>query len=310
MQHVLKLEDVRIEKPSLVSIGVFDGVHLGHQALIKKLVHEAHSQDKQAVVLTFYPHPDVVLHDIQERYYLTSPEQRAKYMGELGVDIVITHPFDETVREISAAVFVDKLVDFVRMKGLWVGKDFALGYEREGNVDFLAAQGQEKDFTVTPIELIAPEDAEMRISSSQIRQLLRDGRVFDAKELLGRPYAVIGQVVEGNKRGRTIGFPTANTAVWSQQVIPANGVYAGWATVKGERFMAVANVGIRPTFDGTSITVEPYILNFDRIIYGETLELAFEKRLRGEQKFSGIDALKAQLQKDIEQGQKYLEGLS
>jgi riboflavin kinase/FMN adenylyltransferase len=310
VQHVSKLEEVRLDKPALVSIGVFDGVHLGHQALIKKLVEEAAAQDKQAVVLTFHPHPDIVLGDIQDRYYLTSPEQRAEYLGALGVDVVITHPFDESVREIRAVEFVDNLVNHVKMSGLWVGRDFALGYQREGNIDFLSLQGAEKDFNVTPIDLLSLEHAEKRISSSQIRQLLQSGEVTTAKTLLGRPYTVRGQVVEGDKRGRTIGFPTANTAIWDKQVVPLNGVYAGWVTVQGERFMAVANVGIRPTFDGTSLTVEPYLLGFNRNIYGETLELAFEKRLRGEQKFSGIDALKTQLQQDIEQGRNYLVGLS
>lgn len=310
MQHVSKLEDVRVEQSTLVSIGVFDGVHLGHQALIKKLVAEAHAQDKQAVVLTFHPHPDVVLHDIQERYYLTKPNQRAEYMAALGVDVVVTHAFDETVREIRATDFVDKLVNYVKMTGLWVGRDFALGYEREGNVEFLSEQGSEKSFNVTPIDLLSLEHAEKRISSSQIRKLLQLGDVAEAKQLLDRPYTVRGEVVEGDKRGRTIGFPTANTAVWDKQVIPAKGVYAGWVTVQGERFMAVANVGIRPTFNGTALTVEPYILDFNRDIYGETIELAFEKRLRGEQKFSGLDALKAQLQQDIEQGKNYLVGLS
>jgi riboflavin kinase/FMN adenylyltransferase len=146
-----------------------------------------------------------------------------------------------------------------------------------------------------------------RFSSNMIREHLEKGEVKQAAQLLGRSYHVEGTVIEGDKRGRLIGFPTANLAVWEQQVLPANGVYAGWVTLGNERFKAAVNVGVRPTFDGTKVMVEPHLLDFDRNIYGETLSLTFEARLRGEQKFDGIEALKAQLKQDVQQGREILE---
>jgi riboflavin kinase/FMN adenylyltransferase len=306
MQHVASLADVEIDKPSVVTIGIFDGIHRGHQALIQRIVETAHQAQRLAVVLTFHPHPDVVLRNIETRYYLTTPEYRARLLGDMGVDVVVTHPFDNNVRSIRAAEFVVKLVKHLHMKDLWVGKDFALGYKREGNVDFLTKMGAELDYTVSPIELVGKNNGGDTITSTAIREHLEKGEIEAAAKLLGRSYCVSGEVVEGNKRGRTIGFPTANMAVWEQQVLPANGVYAAWATLGAERFMAVTNVGVRPTFDGTTITVEPHLLNFDRDIYGEILSLTFEARLRREQKFDSIESLKAQLHRDIAQGRDLL----
>jgi riboflavin kinase / FMN adenylyltransferase len=309
MKHVTRLEDVQLEQPSMITIGVFDGVHRGHQTLIEQLLTDAHDLGWQALVLTFYPHPDVILGDIQDRYYLTTPEHRAELLGNMGVDVVVTHPFNDEIRRISAADFVDKLVKHLNMKSLRVGSDFVMGYEREGNVAYLTELGKERDFDVRPLELFKAEGEFKHISSTAIRELLQAGAVEDAAYLLGRSYCIEGEVIKGDQRGRLIGFPTANMAVWEQQVLPAYGVYTGWVTLGDERFMAVTNVGVRPTFEGDAVTVEPHILDFDRDIYGETLRLTFEKRLRGEQKFDGIDALKAQLNRDIAQGRALLEAM-
>jgi riboflavin kinase/FMN adenylyltransferase len=306
MIHVRQLDTIQLDKPSMVTIGVFDGVHRGHQALLRHLVNEAHADERQAVVLTFHPHPDVVLHNIEGRYYLTTPEQRAEYLGEMGVDVVVTHPFDESVRTIRAAAFVDKLIQALNMNCLRVGTDFALGYQREGNVDYLTELGVEKGYEVRPIELVTLNGDEERISSSVIRELLEEGNIAKANDLLGRAYTVQGEVIKGDQRGRTIGFPTANMKVWEQQVLPAQGVYAGWASLGDERIMAVTNLGVRPTFDGHTLSLEPHLLDFDRDIYGEILSLSFEHRLRAEQKFSGLDALKAQLNQDIANGRDLL----
>ena len=307
MLHVKSLVDAQIDKASVVTIGVFDGVHRGHQALIKQIVETAHAADQLAIVITFFPHPDVVIRNIEGRYYLTTPDYRAELLGAMGVDMVITHPFDEAIRSMRAADFVDKLVNNLHMKDLWVGQDFALGYQREGNVEFLTKMGQERGYSVSPIELVTQANGNDEIiTSTRIRELLENGEVEKVATLLGRSFCVSGEVIEGDKRGRTIGVPTANMAVWEQQSLPTNGVYAGWVMVGAERFMAATNVGIRPTFDGTTITVEPHILDFDRDIYGETISLTFERRLRGEKKFSGIDELKAQLQRDIARSREVL----
>jgi riboflavin kinase/FMN adenylyltransferase len=289
----------------MVTIGVFDGVHRGHQHLIKRLVEEAHKVGRAAVVLTFFPHPDRVLRGLKGRYYLTSPEQRAEQLLALGVDCVVTHPFDEDVRQMRAAAFVDELVSHLKMSSLWVGSDFAMGYKREGNVAFLREQGIQKGFDVHPIDLIVAEGE--TVSSTLIRQALDEGEMEKATEWLGRAYALRGEVIHGQKRGRQIGFPTANVAVWDEQVIPRNGVYAGWAMLGDERFMAMTNVGVRPHFDGSSITVEAYLLDFDRDIYGRQLTVTFDKYLRPEAKFNSLQALIDKINEDVRLGRAWLE---
>lgn len=309
MNHVTQLEDVYLNQSSMLTIGVFDGVHRGHQALISQLVSDAHERGWKAVVLTFFPHPDLVVRNIEGRYYLTTPEQRAKLFVELGVDLVVTHPFNDEIRHIRAADFVDKLVKHLKLKCLRVGTDFVMGYKREGNVQYLTELGKERGYEVRPLELLKANGDAYRISSTIIRENLEAGQIEDAARLLGRSYCVEGEVIKGDQRGRLIGFPTANMKVWEQQVLPKFGVYTGWATLGNERFMAVTNVGIRPTFEGNTITVEPHLLDFDREIYGETLKLTFEQRLRGEQKFDGIESLKTQLHQDIAEGRARLEAL-
>lgn len=307
MIHVYSLQDVQLDQPSIVTIGVFDGVHRGHQALMQQLVTTAKETNQKSVVLTFFPHPDVVLRGITGRYYLSTDKYRAKLFGDLGVDVVVTSTFDEDLRTIRAADYVDSLVNYLNMKTLWVGADFAMGYQREGTVSYLAELGMQKSYEVHSLDLVTYNHDGKRISSSAVRSYLQAGAVDKATELLGRSYCVQGEVIRGDRRGHSIGFPTANMDVWNLQILPAYGVYAGWATLGDETFMAVTNVGVRPTFSGTDVTVEPHILDFDREIYGETLSLTFETRLRGEQKFNGIEELKAQLHKDIATGRKFLE---
>ncbi|GAB4522272.1 MAG: bifunctional riboflavin kinase/FAD synthetase [Anaerolineae bacterium] len=307
MIHTYDLANIHLIKPSVVTIGVFDGMHRGHQHLIRRLVTEAHDHNQLAVVMTFHPHPDVVLRDITGRYYLTTPEQRATFMFDLGVDCVVTHPFNEAVRQIRAADFVDQLVRHLKMERLWVGDDFALGYKREGNVAFLREQGTHKGFTVDVIDMVHTDDA--RVSSTLIREALTEGRIEDVREWLGWSYALSGEVIHGKKRGRTIGFPTANIAVPEDLVIPANGVYASWVYLNGEKHMAMTNVGVSPTFGNDEVTVEAYILDFDRDIYGQTLTITFEKYLRPEAKYNSLQELIDQIHRDVAFGREYLASL-
>jgi riboflavin kinase / FMN adenylyltransferase len=309
MQHFYHLHDVSLSQPSTVTVGVFDGVHLGHQSLLRRLAEHAHTHNQLAVVMTFFPHPDVVLRGIEERYYLTTVERRAALLGELGIDVVITHPFNAETRQIRATQFVDDLLRHLNMASLWATPDFALGYQREGNVAFLREQGAEKGFTVTTIELLTDREQGQAVRSARIRAALATGDVKTVTELLGRPYLVEGKVIPGDKRGRTIGFPTANIAVWEQQLLPANGVYACRVQLGEETFDAVTNIGQRPTFDGSGVTVETHLLDFDRDIYDQHLQVAFIERLRGEVKFPGIDALVAQISQDVQTGRRVLATL-
>jgi riboflavin kinase / FMN adenylyltransferase len=305
MNHATSLHDVQVNQPALVAIGVFDGVHIGHQVLIRRLVERARAAGHLTVVLTFFPHPDAVLHDVSGRYYLTSPQQRAEELTRLGADLVVTQTFDDRFRHMRAAEYVELLARQVSLRELWVGQHFALGYEREGDVAFLRDAGAHHGFTVHEVELVESDNREA-ISSTRIRELLHAGDVAAAARLLGRPYTVRGAVIHGDQRGRTIGFPTANIDIWDQQVLPALGVYAGHATVGGVAHPSVTNLGVRPTFDGTQLRVETHLLDFDHDIYGQTIDVSFEHRLRGEMKFPSIDALVAQIADDVERGRALL----
>jgi len=299
MRHWRSFEDAATDNDSLVTIGVFDGVHLGHQRLVRDLVERARAARQQAIAVTFFPHPDKVLDQTSERYYLTTPDKRADLLLAQRLDSVITLAFDESIRQLSASAFVDRLVNSLRMRELWVGADFALGFQREGDVEFLRAQGTARGFAVNAVELVSADDQRNLISSSRIRACLRQGDVERARGMLGRAYALEGTVVAGDGRGRSIGVPTANLAVWGEQLMPANGVYAAWVTLGDGSYMAATNIGQRPTFAGDKVTIEAHLLDFSGDIYGEKAELRFEQRLRAEQRFDGLEELVAQIDNDI-----------
>jgi riboflavin kinase/FMN adenylyltransferase len=309
MQHVYRLEDASLSGPAIVAVGMFDGVHLGHQYLLRRLVATAQAQGCVPTVLTFFPHPDVVLGRAAGRYYLTTPEQRATLLSEMGVECVVTHPFDDKVRQMRAAAFVDQLLTHLKLRELWVGADFALGYKREGNVDFLRAQGEQKGFKLEVVELVTNDGNGEIISSASVRAALQAGDIETVTRRLGRWYRLEGEVVHGDGRGRTIGFPTANMDVWDQQVLPPNGVYAGWAHLNGETFMAVANIGNRPTFNGYPVTVEAHLLDFDRDIYDRNLIFDIAAYLRPELKYTTVEALVEQIGLDVVQGREILARL-
>ncbi|MCC7359217.1 MAG: bifunctional riboflavin kinase/FAD synthetase [Anaerolineales bacterium] len=306
MQHVTAFEDLRLDHPAYLTIGAFDGVHRGHQALIGAMVTEAHGAGCPAVVLTFLPHPSVVLRGRRLSFYLSTPEEKAEYLSALGVDALVTHPFNTDVAAIQAGDFLERLVAYTRLRVLWCGKDFALGHNREGNVEYLSGAGARLGFEVrvqTPVLI----DGEI-ISSTRIRQTLRDGAVEQAARYLGRPFRVTGEVVEGAKRGRQLGIPTANVAVGDERATPAVGVYACRASHAGWRGPAVVNIGFRPTFEAVEPhpVIEAHLLDFSGDLYGQRLSLDFFHRLRPEMKFSGIDALLAQIKQDIAQARTLL----
>ncbi|MCY4023630.1 MAG: bifunctional riboflavin kinase/FAD synthetase [Anaerolineaceae bacterium] len=284
--------------PSLVTIGVFDGVHLGHQRLLEGLVRRARQSGLRAVVVTFYPHPVLVLQGLHGRYYLTRPREKETLLREQGIDEVHTLAFDDALRRVSAEDFCRQLRQGLGMRELSVGQDFALGHRREGNVRRLRELGRQMDFEVQVNDLV--RDGGGKIGSTAIRKALEAGDLPGARRGLGRSHVVAGEVVRGAGRGRQMGFPTANIAVWEQQVIPANGVYASQVWLGETRFRAATNVGRRPHFDGEALTVEPHILDFDRDIYGQWLRVSFEARLRDERKFDSLDALVMQIAADAE----------
>ncbi|MCP4423620.1 MAG: bifunctional riboflavin kinase/FAD synthetase [Chloroflexi bacterium] len=304
MIRVNALTEVNDRTPTFLAIGSFDGVHLGHQLVLQSMVAAAKEQGARTAVLTFFPHPKRVIQNLTGPYYLDSLEDRVTLLAEQGIDLVVTHAFDEQVRHTRAAAFVEQLQQYLDMRQLW-GGDFAFGYKREGDVPFLRRLGQEKGFTVELVEGMALLGDGV-VSSSRVRASLAVGDVADVKGCLGRPYRLRGKVVMGDQRGRTIGFPTANLAAWDGQLLPANGVYAAYAWLGNQRHIAAVNVGVRPTINGGAVTVEAHLLDFDADIYGQELRLEFINRIRSEQKFANLDALKTQIQADTAEIRKQL----
>jgi riboflavin kinase/FMN adenylyltransferase len=298
MRLIHRLEEAQLTEEAVVTIGSFDGVHRGHQALIRQVRQAALQAQRAAVVITFFPHPSVVLGRAQP-FYLTSPEEKLVQINQAGVDWLIELPFTAETAQVRAADFIEQLIQHLHLRELWIGHDFALGYKREGNAEFLAQLGQTRGFTVHAVDPLT-NDGEI-ISSSNIRMALREGDVSHAAHLLGRPFRMSGAVVPGDGRGRTIGIPTANLNVWADHALPANGVYACRAWVGHIPHRAAVNVGVRPTVtDETRRTVEAHLLDFDKDLYGLNIALDFFDRLRGEQKFANVAELVAQIRSDVE----------
>jgi riboflavin kinase/FMN adenylyltransferase len=306
MQHYRSLNDVSL-KNSWLTIGVFDGVHRGHQEILANLTAGAHENGAPAVVLTFWPHPAVVLGKRNDLKILSTPEERADLLGALGVDAVITQPFTPDFAKLSALEFMRLVSERLGLRSLWIGYDFALGRNREGNLDRLTEIGSELGYNVQAIGPVVNGDDVL--SSSLIRQRIRAGEVAHAAENLGRFYALSGPVVHGDGRGHRINIPTANIDYPKGKVIPANGVYATWAWAGGERYPAATNIGINPTFtpDKQTSNVEAHLLDFDRDLYGQELKLEFVEYLREELKFNSVEALLEQIHADIAQTREVLK---
>ncbi|MBN2044273.1 MAG: bifunctional riboflavin kinase/FAD synthetase [Anaerolineales bacterium] len=305
MRHSYGLQDLFIQNAWL-TIGSYDGVHLGHQQIIHQITAGAHQAGAPAVVLTFFPHPAIVLRGPRDSFYLTLPEEKAELLGEMGVDEVITYPFSRQTSETEPEDFIRMLITHLGFSHLWVGYDFALGKDRKGDVETLISIGEKYGFVVHVIEAYQ-QDGEV-VSSSRVRQAVEAGRIMAANRLLGNRFTIRGKVIPGDGRGSTIGIPTANLAVARERAVPGPGVYVCLATVEGETYPAVTNIGVRPTFEDAPVAprIETHILDFSGDIYGSEISLAFVDFLRPEQKFSGVDQLVAQIRADIAQGREIL----
>jgi riboflavin kinase/FMN adenylyltransferase len=298
---------VQLSQPTVLTIGTFDGLHRGHQALMNELKAAAQQHQAQAAVIAFHPRPKTVLAPhLANSDYLTTAEERILLFEALGIDLLLLIPFTIELSQRSAHDFVKEVVERLNMVKLYVGHDFALGKNREGNVQKLAELGHEFGYTVHEVEPLLLDG--QVVSSTEIRQQLLTGNVRRATFLLGRYPSLSSKIVEGARRGRTIGFPTANFEVPPERLLPANGVYATFIRRVGQeqRYPSVTNVGIRPSFDGQERTVETYIFDFDEDIYGQSLTVEFVERLRAEQKFDRIEALIAQIKQDAEQARRLL----
>jgi riboflavin kinase/FMN adenylyltransferase len=302
MQIFRNLTDVQLTEPTVLTIGTFDGLHRGHQALVTQLKEAAHKRQALSAVIAFHPRPKTVLAPhLTNNDYLTTREEKIRLFEQLGLNVLVLTPFTLQLAQTTAYTFVRLLSDHLNLVELWAGHDFALGKNREGTVEKLREMGQEFNYTVHEFEPLLL-DGEV-VSSTRIRRLLLAGDVRQATRLLGRYPTVRGEVVQGARRGHTIGFPTANVAVPSERLIPANGVYATF--VRGindrQRYPGVTNIGVRPSFNEEERTVEAYIFDFDQDIYGQQLTVEFVERLRPEKKFSQVKDLLAQINRDSEQ---------
>lgn len=301
-----RLEDARMRPGSVVAIGSFDGVHLGHQVVVGAAIELMQQLDEgrdgpgEVAALTFAPHPAKLLAPDLAPTLIATAEQRVTWLGEAGVDHVVLLPFDTELAAVSARDFISEiLIGRLGAAGVVVGFDFTFGKGGKGNTRLLVEEGARRDLLIQVVEPFHLDG--LLVSSTKIREFILSGRVYGAMKLLGRPFALSGEVVRGKARGRSLGFPTANV-VAVQEIRPANGVYAARVRVDGELIDAAVSIGIVPTFDnGNDVTVEAYLLDFEGDLYGKIISLEFVKRLRPERRFDGPEALIAQITEDVKQ---------
>lgn len=302
MKIVKDLKTIQYPFPNaVITIGNFDGVHIGHQALFHKVVEKSDDLNGTAVAMTFSPHPLRVLTPEKRLPLITMWEQKVELIEKTGIDVMIDVPFDKQFAAISAREFIEGLLlNRIGMRAMVVGKDYSFGRKREGNLTILQQWAKELNFEVIVLDWIQGiETANQRISSTHIRQLVMAGKMQEAKRMLGRHYQIRGRVAGGrNRGGRLLGFPTANITL-QDELCPKQGIYAVTVEHEGKTFQGVANIGYSPTFDDHLFTIEVHILDFNQDIYTDPIRVNFIKRLRDEIKFDGIAALSDQIRKDI-----------
>ena len=300
MKVVQDIQNYSSDTKSILTIGTFDGVHVGHQKIIKALVKEAHNKKLLANVLTFFPHPRMVLQkDVQIKLIDTLAEKET-FLRELGVDTLIIHPFSKEFSRLSALEFTrDILVNQLKISELFIGYDHRFGKNREATVADLTSFGKTYDFKVNIIP--AQDVSAITVSSTKIRTAILDGDFIKVVDFLGRFFQLSGTVTKGQSLGRTINFPTANLLIDSQhKIIPPKGVYLVSIFHHQNQYYGMMNIGTRPTLNGDKQTIEVHIFEFNKNIYGSSLTIHFIEKIRDEQKFESFDALKKQLIKDKE----------
>jgi len=300
MKVFYSIPEININQPTIVTVGSFDGLHLGHQSIIKQLHLLAEDGKYLKTLVTFHPHPKEVLAPASGSpiELLTPLEEKINYLRELGLQVVVVIPFTREFSKTSYREFtLQLLIGRLRMKKIVVGYDHAFGRNREGHPEQLEELGKEANFSVTVVQPFFLENE--AVNSSKIRHFLKNGQVELANRFLGRMYKISGIVERGNQRGSSLGYPTANIRpLHSNQLIPARGVYAVDVQLKGQRYQGMMNIGNRPTFNFDPLTLEVHIFNFSGLIYGESIEVFFKKFIRDEKRFRDQDELKHQLEND------------
>ena len=291
---------------TIVTIGTFDGVHIGHQKIIKRLVDIAHKKHLNSVVLTFFPHPRMVLQNNNDIKLLNTIEERETILSDLGLDYLVVKTFTKEFANLSAEEFVKNiLVDKLNAKHIIIGYDHRFGKGRSANIDDLKSFGKQYDFEVEEISVQDIED--VSVSSTKIRNALNDGEVITANTYLGYDFYITGKVVKGKGLGRKIGFPTANLEIAEDyKLIPKNGVYVIKTSIENKLVYGMMNIGMNPTVNGTKKTIEAHFFNFNNDIYNQTLKIEFVARLRDEQKFESVELLKKQLKLDEKNAKAFI----
>jgi riboflavin kinase/FMN adenylyltransferase len=299
-------DNAEIQRPTVLTLGVFDGLHLGHQLIMRTIVERARSVGAVPTVITFDPHPRAVLHPESAPPLLQTFDQKIEGFGVLGIEQTIVVRFTKEFSTIRAADFLRDIVfDRLHAREVYLGKGFAFGYKREGNIELLKRLGSELGFVAGEVPEVKFRGT--RVSSSKIRELLARGHVNLARHLLGRPYGVEGRVERGSERGHLLGFPTANLHPHNR-VIPRNGVYVTATLIEGQWRRSVTNIGLRPTFgEATEPSVETFVMNWDGDLYGDVVRVRFLYRLRDERKFTSVEQLKSQIMRDVDRAHSYFE---
>jgi len=296
-------------KPTIVTIGTFDGVHLGHQKIVAQITKNADALNCESLVLTFFPHPRMVLQESTEMKQLNTLNEKIALLDNLGIDNLVVHPFDKEFSRLTAEEFVKKvLVDVFKIKKIIIGHDHRFGRNRTATIDDLINFGETYGFEVEQIS--AEEINEVSISSTKIRNALLEGNIELAANYLGYDYSLTGIIFKGKQLGRTIGYPTANITIEEDyKLIPNNGVYIAKSVLNGKTVFGMMNIGTRPTVDGTKQTIEINFFDFKQDLYGQKITISLLHRMRSEQKFESIDALKNQLGKDKKIALAFIENL-
>jgi riboflavin kinase/FMN adenylyltransferase len=297
-------DNAEIARPTVLTLGVFDGLHLGHQLIMKTVVERARENGALPTVITFEPHPRAVLHPESAPPLLQTFDQKIEALGLLGIEQTIVIHFDKAFSEIRAEDFLRQVVaDRLHAKAVYLGRGFAFGHKREGNIELLRRVSERLGFFADEVPEVRLRGR--RIGSTRIREVLQQGRVNLARRMLGRPYGVEGQVIRGASRGATIGFPTANLHP-QNRVIPRGGVYVTATLIDGHWRRSVTNIGTRPTFgDATEASVENYVMNWSGDLYGDVLRVRFLHRLRDEKRFGSVEELKRQIERDVTRASNY-----
>jgi riboflavin kinase/FMN adenylyltransferase len=298
--------DYTKSKKSILTLGTFDGVHIGHQKILRKLVNEARKEDYESILLTFFPHPRMVLKQDSKIQLLNTIREKTKLIEENGVDNLIIHPFDTTFSELSAEDFVKKiLIDQLNLGKIIIGYDHKFGKNRSADINDLIALGKKYDFEVEQIS--AKEIDDISISSTKIRNALLDGNIELANIYLGNNYSLCGGIIEGKKIGRTMNYPTANLKVDEDyKLIPKNGVYIVSSFIHNKTIFGMMNIGKNPTVNGVSESIEIHFFDFDKEIYNEEICVNLISRIRDEKKFESLEQLKKQLNLDEIYSKNYL----